>query len=806
MSISRFGGALSCALLVILSLGAGPALAGGGAPDRGEIRGRVVDTQTGEPLEGVQVVARGAEGAVVAGALTAADGAYVVGKLPAGTYTVEAVRLGYEKASVQGVVVPEGGAVTVDLRLGVVALQAEALVVSGRRQAERVVDADASVAVVQGEQLGRKQEPSVFGALKGTKGVDVFEAGLGQQQVNSRGFVNPFTSNMLILVDNRLASMPGLQNMLSGLVTAAQGDVAQVEVVTGPSSALYGANAANGVVSIATRDPREWSGQSLSITGGQRGMLRLSGRSAGPIGPRVAYKLAGESFQARDFERYNTFTQNGASLRDVPDFDVEHRTVSGALYYYPSAGSRLVYDAGYTRASYVNLTVVSRLQLHDWDVWYHQLRGNFPNVLGGSLFAQAYYTKNDAGDSYYLDIFTRGLLPQAPGGQPLPRDTAMSRARFIDRGDRFDAEAQYTLKAAAGNAFTAGAQWRRSRPNSEGTYLTDGPNGEPIRIDETGAYLAYDNTMVPDVRLTVIGRYDDHSDFGGRFSPKLGLTYTRGDHTLRATYNRAFNSPVTYLLYAQSFVGRKGTLPIFVRGNRGGYAFVNLNGGRVPEALKPLEALDVESFEAGYRGVFGGRLSVDVTGYRSTYWNYISKEVEVSKPDSGIFVVGPATGQPLREVTRTYVNYGELPVLGAELATQLLVSERLSASGSFSYQEPRTFRKALYGLPEPGFNAPARKYTGSLAYRGWWRPESYLEVGAVHVGAFYFQQNLPYLQGDVPAYTTVDLAAGVPLPAIRGARSRIGLAVKNALDEKHFETPGGAVLRRLVSVTLATEW
>ncbi|MBX6365897.1 MAG: TonB-dependent receptor, partial [Gemmatimonadetes bacterium] len=765
----------------------------------------VVDAQTGGPLEGVQVVARGAEGAIVAGALTAADGAYAIA-VPAGTYVVEAVRLGYERASVPGVPVPAGGVATVELRLGVVALQAEALVVTGSRKAERVVDADASVAVVQGEQLERRREPSVFGALRGVKGVDLFEAGLGQQQVNARGFVNPFTTNMLVLVDNRLASLPGLQNLPSGMVTTVEGDVAQVEVVTGPSSALYGANAANGVVSITTRDPREWSGQSLALTAGQRGLLRVSGRSAGALGARVAYKVAGESFQARDFERYNTFTQNGASLRDAPDFDIERRALSGALYLYPGAGSRLVYDAGFTRASYVNLTVVSRLQLADWDVWYQQLRGNIANLLGGSLFAQAYYTRNDAGDSYYLDIFTRGLLPQTPGGAPLPRDTAMSRARFIDHGDRLDAEAQYTRPLGAAATLTAGAQWRRSRPNSEGTYLTDGPDGQPIRIDEAGAYLAFDGALLRDLRLTAVGRWDDHSDIGHRFSPKLGLAYARGAHTVRATYNRAFNSPVTYLLYARSFVGWRGALPIFVRGNRAGYAFINVNGGPTPEPIEPLEALDVESLEAGYRGVFGGRLFIDVTGYRSTYRNYISKEVEVGRPDSGIFVVSPTTGQPLREVTRTYVNYGELPVLGIDVAAQALLSDRLSASGSFSFQEPQTFRNARYDLPEPGFNAPTRKLKASIAYRGWWRPESYLEAGAVHVGAFYFQQNLPYLQGDVPAYTTVDLAAGLPLPTIRGAHSRIGVSVKNALDQRHIETPGGAALRRLVSVTLATEW
>src|SRR5205823_11081401 len=127
---------------------------------------------------------------------------------------------------------------------------------------ERVTDAPASVAVVEATTIEERKEPTVFGALRDLKGVDFFETGLAQQQVSARGFVSPFTSNMLLLIDNRLSSLPGVGAPIPGLVPASQNDVRPVEAVLGPRSALYGANAGTGVLNFLTQDPREYPGPS----------------------------------------------------------------------------------------------------------------------------------------------------------------------------------------------------------------------------------------------------------------------------------------------------------------------------------------------------------------------------------------------------------------------------------------------------------------------------------------------------------------------------------------------------------------
>lgn len=772
-----------------------------------EIRGRVTDAQTGQPVVAARIHARGGSGDIVRAARSESDGSYVLTGLAAGTYTLEATRLGFATQTFPDVVLRSGGPTVVDFALPAVALQARAIVVTASRRVERVVDADATVSVVDGASVEQQRESTVFGAVKGVKGLDYFASGLGQQQVNARGFVNPFTTNLLFLIDHRLASLPGLGTVLPGLVMAAQNDVSRVEVVTGPSSALYGANAGNGVVNVITRDPLERPGQEVEFTAGQRGTLRASGRSSGPAGPRLGYKVTVDHYQANDFERRNAFLGGGGyAVLDDPDFDVLNQTVSGALHYVPSAGTRFVYAGGYTRADYINLTVVSRLQVDGYHAWYQQLRGHFDTDIG-TWFAQAYYTKNDAGDSYYLDILARSQIPQANGGPGLSYDAALQRATFVDRSDRFDAELQHRVVLGSGHVLTSGAQWRHIRPASGGTYLTDGPDDESIRIDETGAYVGYENLILPEFRFNVVGRFDRHSDFGFRFSPKAAVSYMPGgDHTLRVSYNRAYNSPTTYLLYARSIVGRDpGGLPVFVRGNRAGFERVNVAGGEAPAAIPALEPLDVQSFELGYRGIFGGGVFADVSVYRSLYRNYISKEAPISSPQDSVFARDPATGEVYREQTRTYLNYGELPVLGADVGLQI-IARQLQVSGSASHQAPGTFRKPVEGLDPPSFNAPRWKLKFAASYRDWWHPGSLVELSGRRVDTFDFVSSLPYLSGTVDGYEVLDLVVSAGWLRAPFGQLNLGAAVKNVFDSHHVEIPGGAPLGRVATATVAVRW
>ena len=805
------GACISALLWCVLVLGAFD-VGAQGAP--GAIRGRVLDGRTREPIPYARVVLRDEQGHVAAGAATDTTGHYVIVSAPPGRYVLEASRIGYANANVPAVQVVGDSTLTIDLSLSVMAAQSDVIVVSAARRLERAADSDVSATVVSADQVTQRAEPTVFGSVRQVRGVDFFNAGLGQQQPNARGWPNAFTTNMLFLIDGRLATLPGLGTTLPGMVPVTQNDVAQIEVLTGAASALYGANAAQGVINVVTRDPLQYPGQAASLTVGDRNTLRYDVRLAGLVASTFGYKVSFESFQATDFSRQVKIAGlvPPDSAFDDPEPQVTTLSTGATLYWYPSVGRSVAFSTGFQESDYVNLSVAGRIQVKGWHNAYQQLRAQWGNVLGGSVFVQGNYTKNDAGESYYLDNMARSGQAQ-PGGQPpLTFERAMAGALFVDKGDRFDAEAQYTANIKARHFFTAGAMWREAHPYSGGTYLTDSVGGSgtdaPVVIRETGAYLGYDNLSIKNVRLTLVGRYDTHSDLDARFSPKasVSLTLPKGN-SLRLSYNQAFNSPNTYLLYARSPIGRAGTLPLVIRGNRLGWQFTPPVSGAAATPLQPLRPLEVRSVEVGWHGAPHRTLTTDATIYASTFTNYISRQTRINDPSRGIFAIDPLTGLPLREITFSYTNYGQLPVTGLDLLAEWTPNPRWQATASMSYQMPGEFSKALAGLDEPQINAPAHKYKGAVQWREWLRAGSSLELSAVSVREFFFQSTPAYLQGTVPAYTVMDLTAGMPLPRrMLGADARVQFNVSNLLDNQHIEIPGGATMGRWIRGSVSVNW
>src|SRR5688500_11756149 len=135
-------------LLLAAALLCSPALTPLGAQDlTGTIRGVVVDSATNLPTADVTVVVEGTR----RGAVTGSDGSYVIGGVPAGTYTVRARRIGFG-APAQSVTVTAGGTVTANFALDRRVAVLEEVVTTGYGAQRRIaitgsvatIDADAA--------------------------------------------------------------------------------------------------------------------------------------------------------------------------------------------------------------------------------------------------------------------------------------------------------------------------------------------------------------------------------------------------------------------------------------------------------------------------------------------------------------------------------------------------------------------------------------------------------------------------------------------------------------------------------------
>src|SRR5687768_15419487 len=249
------------------------------------------------PLSGVTVVIDEAGMAEI----TDGNGRYTLVGLPAGTYTVT-LSLGERVSTVEGVAITAGQTTSLDHAVDWEVSFAETITVfSASRRRERVVEAPAAVTVIAEEQLEREAASGQLAkVLEFTPGAQVTQSGLYDFNLNTRGFNSSLNRRVPALVDGRDPTVPFLMSN-DWPSMSSMSDMASVELVRGPSSALYGTNAYNGVLVLTTKQPRYSEGGSLKLTGGELSTLRGDVRWSGGLAENTFLKVHGSYTQSDDF-------------------------------------------------------------------------------------------------------------------------------------------------------------------------------------------------------------------------------------------------------------------------------------------------------------------------------------------------------------------------------------------------------------------------------------------------------------------------------------------------------------------------
>ena len=280
------------AVFAILGLGAQAASA-----QQGSITGRVLDAETGAPLSGAAVAVVGQDGFQG----TNASGTFQW-SVPAGTYSVVVTLIGYETGRLDGVGVSAGESTTVEITLRSTAEVLNPIVVTASRRQEKALDAPASITAVSQAEIAKIAAPSVAEHVKALPGVDMAQTGLTQTNVVARGFNNVFSGALLTIQDNRYARVPSIRLNANNMIPTTDLDIERIEVSLGPGAALYGPNAASGVMHIITSSPIDRPGSSISLAGGERSVFHGQFRSAVAPSEQFGFKISGQYFRGDDWE------------------------------------------------------------------------------------------------------------------------------------------------------------------------------------------------------------------------------------------------------------------------------------------------------------------------------------------------------------------------------------------------------------------------------------------------------------------------------------------------------------------------
>jgi len=621
------------------------------AQETGAVAGTVTRAVEGSALSGVSVTVQATGQSTVTGP----DGKYTLRRVPVGPQRIVFRWLGYRPTEVDVTVEP-GATVTADAGMEAVTISLAEIVVQGASRApERIVEAPAAISVVPPAVL---QSASITGqapvALQSVPGVDVVQSGVNDFNVNARGFNSSLTRRVLVLQDGRDLSIAFLGSQEWNGLTQPLEDLGKVEMVRGPGSALYGANAFSGIVNITTPTAREALGTKLSLAGGEletfRGDLRHASLFAGDrFGFRInagynrsdTWSRSRTAIDSLDLRREYADANgepvgksiearplNGESLDPVTraatgDRDPLQNAYGSARFdYYANNGSVFTVDGGASQVqNELFVTGIGRVQV--------------------TKAIKPYARAALAADRYNLFAYWHSRTSTDP------QYSLQSGLALEERSDIFHVEGQNNWNFLEDRGRVVyGASYRNTRVNTSGTLMNLANDDRSDNMYSGYAQVEY--KIVPQVRLVGAARVDDGDLFDTQFSPKGALVFSPNEnHSFRFSVNRAFQTPNYSEFFLQVPVAQPSAGPATLEtGIQNYYAAVRANipapalaGLTITDSLPwnfspatqalalgnaDLNVEKVTGWEVGYKGSLSNKAYITVDGYINKLRDFVT--------------------------------------------------------------------------------------------------------------------------------------------------------------------------------------
>jgi iron complex outermembrane receptor protein len=753
------------------------------AAQAGRISGTVTDS-TKAPLVGAQVGVVGTR----LGAVTDASGKFTISGLNAGTYEVRVQRIGQRMQSVTGITVRSGEDTRVDVTLARAPLALAGVVVSASRRAEKITDAPATITSISSDVIDNSVGNNFAGVLKEVKGLDFIQVGMTSIAINARGFNSSFNNRMLMTEDGRISILPENGLPVGTLTTTPKVDIAAIEVLVGPGSALYGPDASNGVLALTTKDPRLFRGATLELTGGNRNYRDIQGRYANVIG-NWGFKVAGEYQRAKDWENFLSYNAAGTivpsttagavnekDLKDPVDWDTGVIRGTGALSYY-MGDKKLEFSGGMSQTDGVGQTNVGRNQLRDWDYNVFQGRYSTPH-----WYVNAYRAHSQSGTSFALNRYAGAQL--APANASLDADSLRKLSDWPSDGRMYAAEVQgnYSVAPLLNTTVVFGAQYRNDVVSSDRQWLWDRITKDDVSNSQTGIYAQTTTPVSRYLDVVLAGRLDDPENYDKQWSPKAGVVVKPWlDQAFRVTFNRAFKSPT---ILQTGFFIPDWTAIISIYGNTGGFQTTRADGS-VISTYQPMRPESNKTWEFGYKGIIADRLYADATYFRSDYENFMSPLTIVGNPFATAAAGGPTYAKPLANpgnnipvnaqgrivnqaatpltpIVLTYYNLGNAKVSGVDAGITALLTRHLEARSTLSTVKIDKLTVPAGASPEAtSLNAPSTKWTVGATARDMGPLTAALTFR--NVNAYYFRSGTN--TGVIPTFGALDFGVNVKFPS-----------------------------------------
>jgi len=408
----------------------------------------------------------------------------------------------------------------------------ETVVVSASKTEQQLVDAPATMTLIGTGQLTVAPSAGYGDLLRNVPGLNITQISARDINVSSRSATSSLSTSQLAVVDGRSLYQDFFGFTMWDFMPADLNEIKRIEVIRGPASAVWGANALSGVINVITKTPREMAGTGVTLgfggfgrevadNGASNGALwYVRASHAAAIDDRWSYKITAGGYSSDAFARPVGEIPNGTGTQypiysnqgtTQPKLDVR------VDYEFPDGTQRMQFSGGVAGTDGVMHTGIGPFDIESG------------TILGYWKFN---YTRN----AFRLQAFMNILDGQAynflavdPQGKPID---------FNFDTKTFDVELGDTRVVGGKHVLTYGGNLRVNRFD-----LTIAP-GEDGRT-EGGAYIQDEWLLSDYVHFSVGARVDKFSSIENAvFSPRVAVVFKPDpDQSVRVSYNRAFRAP-----------------------------------------------------------------------------------------------------------------------------------------------------------------------------------------------------------------------------------------------------------------------
>ncbi|TYA60131.1 TonB-dependent receptor [Formosa maritima] len=401
----------------------------------------IVTDENSQPIPGANVIIVGTS----SGTVTDFDGNYFLTVSQEPPFTLQASNIGFSTESQD--VTANNQEINFILKEGT---SLDEVVISASRTPERIFESPVTVERFGLKEIKNTASADFYNGLENLKGVDINTNSLTFNSINTRGFATFANTRFMQLVDGMDNSTPALNFPIGNLVGMIETDVQSVELLPGAASALYGANAFNGILFMRSKNPFDVQGISGYYKQGITSQDAAGDNTYRDLGIRIAHKFSdkfaakvnfgwlkgtdwvannyqgkpgtGNTRASLNYDGYNIYgdevsaniraasgglgiipdvvvSRTGYEESDLTDYNAESVKADWGLYYRPWAND---FEIAYVGKVGTGSTIYQGSNRYSIDGFFQQQHKI--ELRNDNFFVRGYVVADKAGDSYDMTV------------------------------------------------------------------------------------------------------------------------------------------------------------------------------------------------------------------------------------------------------------------------------------------------------------------------------------------------------------------------------------------------------------------